>query len=48
LADEHNALLVFDEIQCGLGRTGRWFAFEHSGVKPDLLVIGSRWAEDCR
>ena len=40
LADEHNALLVFDEIQCGLGRTGRWFAFEHSGVKPDLLVIG--------
>jgi acetylornithine/N-succinyldiaminopimelate aminotransferase len=40
LADAHNALLVFDEIQCGLGRTGRWFAFEQSGVKPDLLVIG--------
>ncbi len=40
LADQHNALLVFDEIQSGLGRTGRWFAFEESGVRPDVLVIG--------
>jgi predicted acetylornithine/succinylornithine family transaminase len=40
LADQHHALLIFDEIQCGLGRTGSWFAFEKSGVRPDVLVIG--------
>jgi predicted acetylornithine/succinylornithine family transaminase len=40
LADQHHALLIFDEIQCGLGRTGQWFAFEKSGVRPDVLVIG--------
>jgi acetylornithine aminotransferase/acetylornithine/N-succinyldiaminopimelate aminotransferase len=40
LADEHDALLVFDEIQCGLGRTGDWFAFSKSGVMPDVLILG--------
>ncbi len=40
LADEHNALLIFDEIQSGLGRTGHWFAFEASGVRPDVLILG--------
>ncbi len=40
LADEHGALLIFDEIQCGLGRTGDWFAFEQSGIKPDMLLLG--------
>jgi predicted acetylornithine/succinylornithine family transaminase len=40
LADQHHALLIFDEIQSGLGRTGQWFAFEKSGVRPDVLVIG--------
>ena len=40
LADKHHALLIFDEIQSGLGRTGDWFAFEKSGVKPDVLILG--------
>ena len=40
LADQHGALLIFDEIQCGLGRTGTWFAFEVSGVRPDMLLLG--------
>lgn len=40
LADKHHALLILDEIQCGLGRTGRWFAFEHSGICPDVLLLG--------
>ncbi len=40
LADKHHALLIYDEIQCGLGRTGDWFAYDASGVRPDVLIIG--------
>jgi predicted acetylornithine/succinylornithine family transaminase len=40
LADQHNALLIFDEIQCGLGRTGEWFNYTRSGVQPDVLILG--------
>ena len=39
LCDQHQALLVFDEVQCGLGRTGRLWAHEWSGVMPDIMTL---------
>ena len=44
LADQHQAALVFDEIQCGMGRTGKLFAFEHFGVTPDVVCIAKPMA----
>src|SRR5215469_2879977 len=40
LSDQHGALLILDEIQTGLGRTGEWFASTHTGVKADVLILG--------
>jgi ornithine--oxo-acid transaminase len=40
LCDEHGALLIVDEIQTGLGRTGKMFGFEHDGIRPDAVTVG--------
>lgn len=37
LCDKHGLLMIMDEVQCGIGRTGKFFAFEHAGVKPDAI-----------
>ncbi|MGQ9688278.1 MAG: acetylornithine transaminase [Desulfobaccales bacterium] len=44
LCDQRGALLVYDEVQCGLGRTGRLFAHEHYGVSPDVMALAKALA----
>ena len=39
LCDAHNWLLMFDEIQCGMGRTGQWFAHQHTAIQPDVMSV---------
>ncbi len=40
LADQHKILLIVDEVQTGMGRTGTLFAYEHSGIRPDIMTLG--------
>jgi ornithine--oxo-acid transaminase len=40
ITEQHRALLMVDEIQSGLGRTGKLFAFEHEGIRPDVVIVG--------
>lgn len=40
LCDAHGAMLIFDEVQSGMGRTGKWWGCQHTGVSPDLMAIG--------
>jgi predicted acetylornithine/succinylornithine family transaminase len=44
LADRHRLLLIFDEVQAGMGRTGRWFAHQHWGVQPDAITLAKALA----
>lgn len=56
LCDEHNVLLLLDEVQCGIGRTGNFYAFEAAGIRPDAIAmakglgggfpIGAIWISD--
>jgi len=39
ICDRHRWLLMVDEVQCGLGRTGKWFVYEHAGVRPDVVLL---------
>lgn len=39
LCDEHHWLLMLDEVQCGIGRTGKWFGFQHTDILPDVMTL---------
>ena len=44
LCDRHQLLLIFDEVQTGMGRTGRWFAHQHWDVQPDVMTLAKALA----
>jgi len=39
LCDQHNAVAIWDEVQCGMGRTGKWFGYQNAGVEPDIMTM---------
>jgi acetylornithine/succinyldiaminopimelate/putrescine aminotransferase len=44
LCDQHGALLILDEVQTGMGRTGEWFAYQHTSIEPDILTCAKALA----
>src|SRR5207244_395010 len=44
LCDERKLLLIFDEVQTGMGRTGRWYTYQQSGVRPDIITLAKALA----
>lgn len=44
ICDKHDLLLILDEVQTGIGRTGKWFAYQHSGILPDIVTIAKALA----
>ncbi|MDQ2821164.1 MAG: aminotransferase class III-fold pyridoxal phosphate-dependent enzyme [Pseudomonadota bacterium] len=47
LCDRYQAVLIFDEIQCGMGRSGKWWACDHAAVAPDILLAGKILSGGC-
>ncbi len=47
VCDRHGALLVFDEVQCGLGRTGKWWGCDWAGVEPDMMLLAKALSGAC-
>ncbi len=48
LCDQHHLLLILDEVQTGCGRTGPLFAYQSSGIEPDIITLGKGLARACR
>ena len=47
ICDRYDVLLILDEVLCGMGRTGRWFACQHDGIIPDLITLGKGLSGGC-